>query len=178
MERRNLVMTLGVALLVTGPTIYSQIPSTAPLWVISLCGLTFLVGMALLLWSWLAMPKSEATAQKDMPKMARDTFNNFGNNSGHMGPVNITNVGRVRFSLTEERLREVIAACPKDRPVIVTLIGRQGNMPMLQVLVDRLTDSGLQVSTGWIGTRSPPPDRPLTVTRLDHATEIELAPDA
>jgi len=110
-------------------------------------------------------------------EMPGDEYNNFGNNSGHMGPVH--NYGKQPFRLTEDLIRQVVASCPPGKSVVVHAVGQPAkSFPMQAVLVDALKKASYHVDVNSTIMMVPGPTQPLSVDPHGSVTIVMIAPDA
>lgn len=118
-------------------------------------GLAVLVaGLILIGWSLVHRTKGEQTAMGD-------TYNNSGNNFGHMGPVHI---GRQQFEFTSDIAAELLAKVPKNKAIDVEIIGSQRSQQIGQNIVGFLRANGYSISEViTIGMKVPPPSGPLSL---------------
>jgi hypothetical protein len=170
MERRTIVNGFFVTALAGGLAMMVGAASPGSYQAtLAISGVAFTgLGMAGLVWLWW-------TARKDALAMAGDTYNNSGNNFGHMGPVNI---GKQVFTLTDDHIREVVQACPIGLPVTVVAIGSQRAFPMQNAIATALKAAGYTVSLDSWAIPVPMPDSPITVDRNAQRTMVKIAPNA
>jgi len=134
-----------------------------------------IVGFGILGWLWVTAPKpAEHANTAGDERMARDTFNNFGTNNGIIGPVSI---GRPRFELTSDLIHQVVGACPRGVPVLISATGSQRVDAMHSALRAALQAAGFAVQVARIGMMVPPPSEPLSITTTPQQTIVTIAPD-
>jgi hypothetical protein len=131
---------------------------------ITACCSAALVGIVLAFWPM----------RKAGQAMVGDSYNNSGNNFGHMGPINI---GKQPFELTQDQIDEALRRVIPGRPIIVQAVGNQRAWAMGQKLTQALTTAGHTAVLRTIGMLSPPPDQPLTISLEGNATVLTIAPN-
>jgi hypothetical protein len=143
-----------------------------------LWGGTPLIMLGAVLLVWPLLQKATAKAQNIegvKNQVSRDTFNNYGSNFGHIGPINY---GRGHFELTQDLIRQVVEACPPDKGVTVIAVGSQRAFPMQEAIVNALRAAGRTVNTDNTMMLFPPPERPLTVELGQGHVTVTIAPNA
>lgn len=117
------------------------------------------VGLVLGIVLWVIGKIRPQQSKEDSP-MSGDTYNNSGNNYGHMGPVHI---GRQRFVFTPVIEQEILAKVPRNNPLPVWIVGSMSAQQVGHEIVNFLRANGYVVSeVNTAGMMSPPPSGPLT----------------
>jgi len=98
--------------------------------------------------------------QPDGEKAMGDSYNNSGNNFGHMGPVNI---GRQQFNFTPQIAQEILDKVPRDSPIDFRVIGSERSASVAQEIMEFMKLNNYAVgNVTRIGVIAPPPSGPLT----------------
>lgn len=161
---------LAVVAAIGGPLFQMTLPSPSALQIYMLWGVVALlvaVGLYLLFW---ARDKAEASSP------VGDTYNNHGNNFGHIGPVN--NFGNQRLVFSEELGRQLLAHLPERRPIELMSVGSQADQKIADQVQQFLTDNGYSVSRMAIGVMAPPPDHKISVSPSGSTYVVTVAPSA
>ena len=87
-------------------------------------------------------------------------------------------IGKPVFELTQENIKEVVAACRPGIPVTVVAYGTQRAIPMQNAIASALTRAGFSVDLDSVWMPIPPPEWPLSVVKLPSRTIVEIAPNA
>lgn len=133
-------------------------------------GGVLIVGAAVTVWALThRVPRQTTEAH------VGDKYNNFGNNFGHMGPINI---GNPAFELTQAHINEVLSHLIPGWPVIVQAVGNQRAWGMGNAMANAIGAAGHTVVQQNIGILSPPPEGPLTVSHEGNTTCVTIAPSA
>lgn len=130
-----------------------------------------LTGIAMFLWAMFHR-STEATGKTIA---VGDTYNNSGNNFGHMGPIHI---GKPAFELTQDHINQVLGHLTKGRPVIVQAVGNQRAWGMGEVMANAIRAAGFSVTRENIGMLVPVPESPIAVSHQGNATYVTIAPNA
>jgi hypothetical protein len=133
------------------------------------CAFAFVVGVVLAFWPM------EQRSTNEGPPIFGDSYKNYGQNYGHMGPVHI---GKQEFTLSDGHIRQVLAACPVGLPVTVTATGTQKAFPMQERLASALKRAGYDVTLDSVAMLVPPPEAPLTINTANGRTTVIVAPNA
>lgn len=128
-----------------------------------------LIGFGIIFWSIFARAKKEAI-------VTGDNFNNFGNNFGHMGPIN--NYGKSDFQLTDDAIQEAIRACPSGIPVLIHAVGPQSAIQMADTLQAAMINAGFTVNVTSSMMTMPPPEHPFRLVKNPTLSVITIAPKA
>jgi hypothetical protein len=172
-RQEKVVLVAGIAVSIGGGLTTGFAPELFPRFAaIGFAGGLGLLALGVFLTIW-AVRRGDpaANSEANVP----DNYNNFGNNFGHMGPINI---GKSAFELTQAHIDEAVRRVPNGRPIIVRAVGNQRAWTMGERLVQALKSAGHTAVLHTVGMLSPPPDGPLTMTLEGNATCLTIAPNA
>lgn len=119
----------------------------------------------------------QAASGGDSPSACSQGANCSVSQSGGLS-VGTLMLGKPQFQLTEDLIRQVVAACPKGVPVTVMATGTQRAFPMQAALVNALRAAGFTVNEDSAAMLLPQPEAPLSVQKTPARTTVIIAPNA
>jgi hypothetical protein len=125
------------------------------------------------IYSCFLWKKGSKKASED--EMGGDKYNNFGNNFGHMGPIN--NYGKPEIEITEDIIRSVSSECPFGNDILIIATGRHKSVQLAEKLKAGLERLGHQVGLGTGGFISPPPKSHITIRQRSPQVQIIVTAD-
>ena len=132
------------------------------------------VQIALLFAGAILIIASVIAARRKEVRAVGDTYNNSGNNFGHIGPVNI---GRQEFVLTDRNIAEIIARIPRGRIVNLTVVGNARAQQMGERIAAAIEGVRHPLNRFRVGMMAPPPEYPITFNDNGNMFAIVFAPD-
>lgn len=160
MTRKEIAVGLGLALLATGASMIIAAASSPAVYQ----ALLFWPGLALTSVSGIAVAWALVHRNGSQTMPAGDTYNNNGNNFGHIGPNNF--FGKQPFNMTNDVMGGVLRALGDHglKAVSIGWIGTQKSHSAAAMLIPYLQGNGIDVTdAGGCMMRMPPNEVPIMI---------------